>query len=109
MNIPSAIESANFRHQSRFVTYWDDDIGLAKLEFFKGLPFLHVELHKPFIGVKTIKKELPKVKRLLKQNGYANVCVFIPDNDEKLYRFESHCGFSEVARFSGQILMTQEC
>ena len=106
--IPTVTEAAKLQ-KSQWVTYWEDELGVAKLEFFKGMAFIHLTLFKPISGMRTVKRELVKLKVHLRGFGYKTLFVIIPDGDDKLYRFEKYVGFQEVNRAGGQILMRQEC
>lgn len=87
----------------------NSELGTAKVEFNAGMAFLHLDLHKPFSGYREAKRQMPKVKQVLRRGGFKHVHVIIPEGDEKLYRFELAFGFTEVKRAAGQILLRQEC
>ena len=60
-------------------------------------------------GLRAVRAGFPALKSMLRNLGYAKVNVIIPENDEKLHRFETMFGFRDVRRAGGNILMEQEC
>lgn len=73
------------------------------------VPHLHVELvdWSPSIA-KECKEILKDVKRFLWNQGYKQVVSVIPDNDPKLYKFQTFFGMKELKRRDGLILFAQE-
>lgn len=94
--------------KSEWETLVDDELGTLRLEFNRGMVFLHVTLRKPMAAMRAIRDRFPTLKEMLRNMGYKQVHVIIPEGDEKLYRFETMFGFRELRRARGHILMRQE-
>jgi hypothetical protein len=94
--------------KSEWYTVVDDERGTLKLEFFRGMAFLHLDFRLPLAGMRAAKELFPDVKRILARLDYRRMYVIIPEGNDKLYKFEQHFGFSEEKRAGGQILMGQE-
>lgn len=92
---------------SRFLTVIDDERASFRIEFFRGLAFLHLVVRLPVKAMRDARRMFPVVKAWLKRMGHDMVFVLIPDGDKKLYRFESAFGFREIKRKNGHILMGQ--
>jgi hypothetical protein len=93
----------------RFLTVVDDERATFRIEFFRGLAFLHLTVKLPVKAMRDAKRIFPQIKAWLKSVGHEVVYVLIPEGDEKLYRFEQFFGFREVKRRRGHILMIQRC
>ncbi len=94
---------------SQWLDIEDSDLGTARVEVNSGMAFLHLTLKKRVAGFREARKRMPSIKAWLKERGFAQVHVIIPEGDDKLYRFERAFGFTEVKRAAGQILLRQEC
>ena len=94
---------------AEFYTVIEDERGTLRLEFYRRMAFVHLTFNLPLEGMRAAKHMWPELKALLSRMGYAAVHVIIPDDDERLYRFERHFGFEEIKRDGGAILMAQEC
>lgn len=93
----------------RWLTAVDDERGTFKIEFYRGIAFLHLTLRLPMEGMRAARELFPQIKTWLKRMGHDGVCVNIPEGDAKLYRFERSFGFKEAGRINGRIIMWQEC
>jgi hypothetical protein len=94
--------------KAEWYTLYQDEVANCRLEFFRKRVFLHLSFNKPFEGMRKAKKIWPELKLMLRNMGYKQMNVIIPDGDEKLYKFERHFGFVEKRRGKGLILMEQE-
>jgi len=99
----------NLLTKSEWQTLADDERGKLRLEFNSGMAFLHLELRRPMEGLRAVRAGFPALKEMLRNRGYEKVNVIIPENDEKLHRFETMFGFRDVRCAGGQRLMSQEC
>lgn len=97
--------------RSEWYTMVDDERGTLKLEFNRRAVFLHLSLWKPMDGLRAVRAYFPYLKAVLRNLGYRFVHVIIPEGDDKLRRFETWLGFTELVRVPAkrQIVMRQEC
>lgn len=95
------------RDQSRWLDVLDDERGTLKIEFFRGLPFLHSTFRRPLEAMRAARAYFPQIRRWLKRMGHYEVFACIPEGDAKLERFERAFGFVEYKRMNGHIIMFQ--
>lgn len=93
----------------RWLTAVDDERGTLKIEFYRGLAFLHLTFRLPLEGVRSVRKLFPQLKAWLKSMGHFQVLAIIPDGDAKRCRFLQAFGFKEAGRINGRIIMWQDC
>ena len=84
----------------------DNEMVHLKVQLLEGLPFIHLEVKQwsPLLA-RQYKKTWKKILRDMGALGYGEVFILIPDDDPKLYKFETMFGFTEVERQDGKILM----
>ena len=95
--------------KSRFLTVIDDERGMLRLEFWRGLAFVHSTFRKPLAAMRAAKTAFPDLLARLKRMGYEHCYVAIPLGDEKLFRLERSFGFRELCVFNGHLIMAQSC
>ena len=93
--------------QSRWLEVIDDERGTLKIEFFRGLAFVHTTFRRPVQAMRAARAYFPQVRRWLKRMGHYEVFVCIPEGDAMLERFERSFGFAEYKRLRGHIIMFQ--
>lgn len=87
----------------------DDDCVNLRAEIVEGCVFLHLDLHDWSKELyKAFKETFNDVKNVLKDSGYDDVWVIIPNNDKKLLKFERMFGFEIVGYCKDSYLMWQE-
>ena len=88
---------------------FNNEIGKASVEEVDGKLFFHYEsrMWSPAIYKKLL-QVWALITKHIKEMGYDEVYVAIPDNDPKLYKFEQMFCFEEVYRSDGTILMVRE-
>lgn len=73
---------------------------------YEDCPFLHLDIFQWSPSLyREYKIVWQEVLKWFEQQGYNEVFILIPDNDPKLYKFETKFGFTEVSREDGEILM----
>ena len=97
------------RAESRWLDVIDDERGTLRIQFYRGLAFLHSTFRRRIEGMRTARAYLPQIKAWLKRMGHDDVYVCIPEGDCMLYRFECLFGFREYKRINGHIIMFQRC
>ena len=95
--------------KSRLLTVIDDDRGNLRVEFWRGLAFLHSTWRKPVAAMRAARTIFPELRARLKRLGHQHCYVAIPIGDEKLFRFERSFGFRELCVFNGHLIMAQSC
>jgi hypothetical protein len=95
--------------RSRWLTVIDDERGTLKIEFYRGLAFLHASFRRRFDAMRAARRYFPQIKEWLRRMGHFFVYVAIPDDDEALLRFEKHFGFQEIRHLNGHIILAQRC
>ena len=80
-----------------------------EIEVIEGKAFIHLALHKwSHTYFKKYREIFEGVKPFLKAQGFHTVYVAIPDNDDKLLRFELMFGFKIIEQLAGHYLLSQE-
>lgn len=75
-------------------TLIDNEYGHLKYEWWEGYPLFHLELYKWSKSLyKSYLQVFDYVLAKFKDNGVTQVFVAIPDNDQKLLKFEKMFGF----------------
>lgn len=95
--------------RGRWLTVIDDERGTLKVEFWRGLAFLHSQWRKPVAAMRAAKTVFPQLRSWLKRMGHEHCYVAIPLGDERLFRFERSFGFRELCVFNGHLIMAQAC
>lgn len=92
-------------------TLIDDERGTFEVEIgaITGRLYVHLQLKQRWTP--SLKRQLLEDWSALKAyfaiHGHREVRVIIPDNDERLEKFERLMGFEEEARLAGHIVMVQ--
>ena len=74
-----------------------------------GQMYLHLNLERFSLSVyKQMKKDFEEVKAHLRNKGYLDVYVVIPENDKFLEKFERAFGFKSVGLYNGHHVLEQE-
>jgi hypothetical protein len=104
MSVMEAFEATRY-------TVCDNEFGKLEVEILVGVgPFLHLTLHKWSHNLfKQYKLCLEEVLETIKTSlGYDKAFVIIPDNDEKLLKFEKMFGFVPFRHVEGLIFLTRK-
>lgn len=91
---------------SRWLTAIDSEQMLVKIEFVKGLAFLHCELRSRAKGMRAAAQALPRVKAWLKRMGHNFVFAVVK---EDYVAYAEHFGFRRFGELNGNIFLLQEC
>ena len=78
--------------------YWEDKV------------FIHCKVNRKKWGVSLYKKLYVMLQHIgvyLKEMGYTKVHSLIPDNDDKLYKFQLMFGFTSEYSVNGAILLSR--
>lgn len=92
-----------------FESIIDSDEVILKIQWIEGVPFIHVKIYKWKLSL--VKKYYNIWIHLLNTLAHHKIpYVFsaIPDNDNKLYKFQLMFGMREVKRDSNTILFMRE-
>ena len=91
------------------MTMIDDDCMKLRAELVDEFVFLHLELFDWSKELyKAFKETFSDIKTVLSDSGYEDVWIFIPNDDEKLLKFERMFGFEIVGYCADNYLMWQE-
>lgn len=94
---------------SRWLSVIDDERGTLRIQFYRGLAFLHSTFRRPVEAMRAARANFPHIKAWLKRMGHDDVYVCIRDDDLMLLRFEQRFGFREYRRVNRHIIMFQRC
>jgi hypothetical protein len=87
----------------------NNDDGRLVIQWVNELPFIHLQLYNWSVdGYKKYWAIWLDLLKDLAERGHPCVFVLIPDNDEKLYKFETMFGFVEASRVDNSILMVKD-
>lgn len=87
----------------------DDEYIKFSVEYIEEQPFLHLELHQWSKSLYKVYLEMfDEIKQILKDMGYDAVWVLIPDDDNKLLKFEKMFGFNVMVHCTNMYLLYQE-
>jgi hypothetical protein len=90
-------------------TVINNDDGFLRIQWVNNLPFIHLHL---YVWTPSKYKEYKRIwNKFLSDLAKKDVpCVFviIPDDDEKLYKFETMFGFEEAEHGNGYFLMVKD-
>jgi hypothetical protein len=96
-------------YKTQMYDLWEDDNFYIKCQMINDKPFIHLKV---FNWSHNLYKELKQIwRQILKEFcifGYESVFIVIPDDDPKMYKFETKFGFKELQREGNQILMVCE-
>jgi FMN phosphatase YigB (HAD superfamily) len=89
-----------------FDPYWDDEDGFLRFEFTDDKVFAHatVSSWNKRVYIKCLAM-WSEAKRELKELGYNDIFVIIPNNDKKLIKFEKIFGFVPLSISDKYLLM----
>jgi hypothetical protein len=86
--------------------FWDDEWGTLKFQYVENKVFAHAiakqwnkKVYLKFLDIWHVAKEE------LKEAGYNEIYVVIPDNDKKLFKFEVMFGFRVLHQVDGLLVM----
>lgn len=85
--------------------YKDEEVEV-RVQYYNGMPFIHCEATS--IHYKKFLQIWKNVQNTLKQEGHSTVFSCIPEGNDKLYKFQTLFGMTEVVRSDGQILFSKE-
>jgi len=87
----------------------DTEEAKFEVEVIDGKAFIHLLLHKWSHSIfKKYREVFKGMEPLLKQRGFNEVYVAIPDDDAKLLRFERMFGFNVIEHKAGHYLLVRE-
>jgi hypothetical protein len=89
-----------------FETFWDDEDGKLEFQYVENKVFAHATAKRWNKSVYLKFQDIWYVaKEELKEQGYNEILVFIPDNNKKLFKFQCMFGFVLHVKQDNMLIM----